>query len=259
MVRLRRGHRARAIARQDSALSTPYPKREQELSAPLTRWLEAQGYAVSHEVRGCDVAARKGEELVLLELKLRFNLTLVYQALERKDISPSVYVVIPLKGSRASPPNYRRMKRLLQSLEIGLMAIRYLRRETRVEVLIHPREHQRRRRRRVRAAMLREIDGRYGEFNAGGQTSAQVNLTAYRQEALRIASLLKRRGPLSPAALRGLGCGGKTQGILSANHYGWFERVRRGVYRLHPAGEEALAPYAEVLESLERRWGDAAP
>ena len=37
--------------------------------------------------------------------------------------------------------------------------------------------------------------------------------------------------------------------ILQDNYYGWFERVRRGVYRLTPAGEEALVQYADVIEA----------
>ncbi len=233
----------------------PYPEREQDLSAPVSQWLTAQGYVVSHEVRGCDVVARKGEDLTLLELKLRFNLTLVYQALERRDVSPSVYIVIPLKGSRATPPRYRRMKKLLTSLEIGLMVVRYLRRKTRVEVLIHPRPREARARPRARAAMLREIDSRYAELNAGGQSSAQLNVTAYRQEALRIAWTLRDAGARSPAQLRRAGCAARTQAILSANHYGWFERVRRGVYQLHPAGAEALAAHADIVARLAAHWG----
>lgn len=36
--------------------------------------------------------------------------------------------------------------------------------------------------------------------------------------------------------------------ILQRNHYGWFARAARGVYRLTPAGQAALVEYARVLD-----------
>jgi len=41
------------------------------------------------------------------------------------------------------------------------------------------------------------------------------------------------------------------------NHYGWFERVERGVYRLHPAGIEALGQYKERIPVLEEMTEEA--
>ena len=57
---------------------------------------------------------------------------------------------------------------------------------------------------------------------------------------------------MSPKQLRDLGCHPKTQNILYANHYGWFERVRRGVYRLDGAGLAALGEYGEVVAAITR-------
>jgi hypothetical protein len=34
---------------------------------------------------------------------------------------------------------------------------------------------------------------------------------------------------------------------MAADHYGWFERVRTGIYALTPKGEEALVTYAFAL------------
>jgi len=39
--------------------------------------------------------------------------------------------------------------------------------------------------------------------------------------------------------------------ILQKDHYGWFERVERGVYALTPQGAEALAAYADVVAQLQ--------
>ena len=57
-------------------------------------------------------------------------------------------------------------------------------------------------------------------------------------------------GPLRPAAAREQGIE-KAASILQKDHYGWFERVERGVYTLRPAGKAALATYADVVSGLQ--------
>ena len=57
---------------------------EAALYGPVKRFLEGQGYVVKGEVRGCDLVARRGDEPpVIVELKLRFNLALVLQGIDR--------------------------------------------------------------------------------------------------------------------------------------------------------------------------------
>lgn len=57
--------------------------RETELYLPVKEYLEERGYTVRGEVRSCDLAAVRGGELVLVELKMAFNLELVLQGNER--------------------------------------------------------------------------------------------------------------------------------------------------------------------------------
>ena len=101
-----------------------------------------------------------------------------------------------------------------------------------------------------RRAVLREIDGRYAEFDLAGQPSKDERISAYKQQALLIACRLKERGPLSPRRLRELGTSERTQSILSANLYGWFDHPERGLYLLNEAGEKALENYVEVLSKI---------
>ena len=55
-----------------------------------------QGYEVKGEVRGCDLVARRGDEPpVIVELKLRFNLALVLQGIDRLALSERVYLAVP--------------------------------------------------------------------------------------------------------------------------------------------------------------------
>ncbi|HKK64589.1 MAG TPA: DUF2161 family putative PD-(D/E)XK-type phosphodiesterase [Clostridia bacterium] len=226
--------------------------KESDLFHPLKRYLEGQGYSVHAEVRNCDIVARKGDELIIVELKSSINLNLLIQAAERKEISDSVYIAVPVPWGAKSPPNFKRIKTLLRRLEIGCILVDFLKTKTKLRIELHPTAHTQKRRPSQKRVILREIDGRYAEFNRGGEAVSEEKITAYKQEALRIAHFLQHNGPSSPAKLRTAGTSEKTQSILLKNVYGWFERQRRGVYQLHPAGSEALDHYAVKYENFER-------
>jgi len=73
-------------------------------------------------------------------------------------------------------------------------------------------------------------------------------MTAYREEALRLACELERRGEARVKDLRAAAGCDKAGAVLRDNFYGWFERVERGIYRLTGAGREALGKYGDVVE-----------
>jgi hypothetical protein len=91
------------------------------------------------------------------------------------------------------------------------------------------------------------MDGRFKDYNTGGTPSTKERITAYKQNAIQIAAYLDRLGQASPSQLRELGTGEKTQSILSRNFYGWFEKVERGIYVLHPHGRACLKKYPEIV------------
>ncbi len=226
---------------------------ETDLYAPVRRWLEGQGYTVSAEVGNCDIVAVSPEDpeaITVVELKTRMSLDLVAQAALRKDLTESVYVAVPLRGSRGRIRNGRAVTALLRRLETGLIVVRFLRNTVRVEVLLHPRPFDPRHARRRKIRIIREIEGRYAEFDAAGRPGNKPRMSAWRQRSLRVAMLLRECGSASPAELRRRGAPEQTQRILSSNTYGWFDRVRRGVYELSEAGSEALARQPE--ENLRR-------
>src|SRR5260221_12572425 len=69
---------------------------EVDLYEPVKAFLTAQGYVVRGEVRGCDLVARRGDEKpVIVELKLRFNLALVLQGIERLALTDLVDLARP--------------------------------------------------------------------------------------------------------------------------------------------------------------------
>jgi hypothetical protein len=78
---------------------------ETDLYLPVKRHLEAQGYTVKAEVKGCDVVAVRGEEIpVIVELKQAMSLALLYQAVDRLTIAEHVYIAInrPKRGVTVS-------------------------------------------------------------------------------------------------------------------------------------------------------------
>jgi len=224
--------------------------KETDLDEPVRKWLEGQGYDVSCEVKNCDMVARLGEEIVIVELKTRFSLDLVYQAVNRKALTDSVYVAVPVPYGKKHIPRYKEVKKLLSRLETGLILVRFMKNKTRVEVALHPAPFTPRKAQKRRSSIIREIDGRYSEFNKGGSASVDRKVSAYRQQALFIAKTLKDGGELSPAELRKRGAGNKTQQILAGNVYGWFDRVSRGIYRVNSAGEEALVLYSDIVSEI---------
>jgi len=205
---------------------------ESDLYAPVKALLEGQGYSVKGEVRGCDVVAVRGDEPpVIVELKRTFGIGLVLQAVDRLALSDAVYLAVG-----AWPKNLRDVRKLCRRLGVGLMIVI----ERRVDIVLDPAPYKPRKNARRVGRMLGEHARRVGDPNRGGSSTRVPLMTAYRQEALRCAGLLAKNGPMKVAALRRAAEAPKAAAILSADHYGWFERVGRGIYGLTPKGRTGL-------------------
>lgn len=224
--------------------------RETELYPPIKAYLEGQGYTVKAEVQGCDVVACRGDAPpVIVELKLGLTIGLLLQGVDRQSISDSVYVAT----RRGKGPRWRGQLRdalkLCRRLGLGLISVRMEPAPPVVEVHADPVPYTPRRNLRRRDGLLREFARRQGDPNDGGQVGRPI-VTAYRQDALRIAQALHMGGPQAPVALaRALGVS-RAASILQKNHYGWFRRVSRGVYELTADGLQALEDHADALAGL---------
>jgi hypothetical protein len=228
--------------------------KESDLYPPVQEYLKGQGYSVNAEVKHCDVTAARDGELIVVELKTRFNATLLMQAVNRQRFADAVYVALPCPRSAGSTKHWNDMCHLLKRLEIGLILIRFLKSGPRIEIAFHPAPYKPSKQTKRRSAIIREIRDRSGEYNTGGVSGKKL-VTAYREEAIHIACLLDSGKLLSPAELRRMGAGERTQSILSNNYYGWFERVARGTYRLHPSGKKALIEYPEITAHFRNTIG----
>lgn len=206
---------------------------ESDLYAPVKALLEGQGYSVKGEVRGCDVVAVRGEDPpVIVELKRAFGIGLVLQGVNRLALSDTIYLAVGVW-----PKNMRDVKKLCRRLGFGLMIID----KARVDVLLDPAPWTPRKNKRRIGRLLGEHARRVGDPNLGGSSTKVPLMTAYRQQALRCAGLLASNGPMKVAALRDGADAPKAAAILRADHYGWFERIERGIYGLTPKGLEGLA------------------
>ena len=221
--------------------------KETDLYSPVRDYLSGQGYCVRSEVKDCDITATRKDELVVVELKTNFNATLLIQAADRQRIADAVYIALPHPDNTDKKRNFKGMCHLLKRLGIGLILVRFLKSGPRIEISFHPGPYTPAPRRKKRQTIIREIRDRSGEYNVGGTTGKKI-VTAYRETAIFIACCLRKFGVLSPAKLRELGTGDRTQGILSRNFYGWFERESKGIYCLHPQGEEALDDYPDIVK-----------
>lgn len=248
-IRKPRGEKPWRFGSESEKGTMPTKKlRETDLYPLVKAWLEQNGYTARGEVNGCDIAAVLDGELVLVEMKLAINLDLLLQLVGRQEVAETVYAAVPAPARRDK--RWRGLTRLIKRLEAGLLLVHVESALPRVEVLFHPVRQERRRRKDATRAMLREVSGRSMDLNQGGGHRRPL-VTAYREEALTVAAALGKLGPCAPKALRECGAPAKTAAILYANHYGWFERVAKGVYALTPTGTEALETYRVLVEKIE--------
>lgn len=226
---------------------------EADLYAPIKQFLESQGYAVKGEIGACDIVGIRNEEdadapsetLVIVELKTQFNLVLVLQAVDRLRLADNVYIAFRVgKGQSASWRTRRKqVLQLLRRLGVGLLTVST---RNRVVAELDPGPYQPRTDKRRRARLLKEFAERVGDPEAGG-SSSKKRLTAYRQDALRCAWQLSTIDELKVSEVRDQTAVERAGAIMRDNHYGWFERTRRGHYALSPKGEKELSDWPKDL------------
>ena len=224
---------AKPLIRRPRAVAKPA---ETELYAPVKAWLEGLGYEVKSEVGPADVVAlREGADPAIVELKAGFSLTLLQQAVARQAITDLVYVAVPRWSGK---PGWRAFKGnvgLCKRLGLGVLSVRL--KDGFVQLHADPSPFRPRKSKVKTARLLSEFERREGDPNTGGTRGKVV--TAYRQDAEKLAACLAKEGPMKGAALvKATGVTTATR-MMAINHYGWFVRVERGVYGLTEEGRAA--------------------
>lgn len=219
--------------------------REQDLYPPVKALLERQGYAVKGEVGAADIVAlREGEDPVIVELKLRFSLALFHQAIARLKMTDQVYIAVCKPTGKTARRALRDNLALCRRLGLGLITVRQ---DGRVEVQCDPAPYAPRKSNIRKARLLREFDRLQGDPNSGGATRHGI-VTAYRQDALKCAAHLAECGAAKGADVaKATGVAAATR-LMRDNHYGWFDKVEKGVYALSETGTEGLKHWAYSWE-----------
>jgi hypothetical protein len=228
------------------------PPAERDLYPAIKAFLEAQGYDVKAEVRGCDVVAIRGDEPpVIVELKVAVNLALVLQGIDRLALTDRVYLAVSRPRSRRAPVYRRGVRDLCRRLGLGLMTVAPGRAGGSVEVLVDPLPYRPRKRAASLTRLLGEHARRVGDPNCGGVTRTKI-VTAYRQEALRCAMLIEQGGRASLKMLRETGLVPNAASILQRDVYGWFHRLGRATYGLTERARQDMRRFvaAQALPDL---------
>lgn len=247
-----------AAVPETSRLSSSDASAETALYLPVKAFLERQGYIVRGEVLGCDLVARRGnEEPVIVELKLRFTLSLLLQGVDRLALSPLVYLAVPRPTARTRGvrPDAKPVRKLCRRVGLGLMVIAG---RGAVEVIEDPVPYRPRQSKRRSTLLLGEFERRRGDLNLGGSNRTPI-VTSYRQDALCCVRALAAAGPLRLGELRVTSGVAAAAPILQRNVYGWFDRVSRGTYGLTVAGEQALNRFAQAIAVLDEAVVSEAP
>ncbi|WP_425419108.1 DUF2161 domain-containing phosphodiesterase [Oricola indica] len=211
--------------------------KETDLYPPVKKLLEEQGYEVKSEIGAADVVGIRGDEPPLVvELKTGFTLSLFHQAIDRLAITDTVYVAVPRGSGRAFLSSLKSNLKLCRRLGLGLITVRM--EDGFTEIHLDPGPYAPRKSKAKSTRLLREFARRVGDPNLGGSNRTTI-MTAYRQDAMRVAAYLGEAGPSKASDVARETGVARARTIMADDHYGWFERVERGVYRLSPKGEKA--------------------
>lgn len=223
-------------------------KYEKEMYKPVKEMFEAMGYEVKGEVKDCDLMAVKDNEVIICELKLKFNLKLIYQLMDRKNISPVVYGVI------LTPDKDRyNIIKLMKALDMGLI---FVSETTGIPDIIITSP-------KTGAYYNKQFKNTVSEFkkrhydNTGGMRRTKL-MTAYKEQSIQLLCYIEALNEVKPRTLKEIGLGENVRNILYNNYYGWFINIKRGVYGLSNKGKEALKSneYSKQVEFFRREMED---
>lgn len=223
--------------------------KETDLYPPIKKFFTELGYDVKAEVKGCDVTMTKDGQLVIIELKKSFNMTLLYQALKRQKMTTQVYVAVPRPKS-AKTDGYKSMLEVLERLGIGLITVAMDSPTKSVQIISFPPPVLDVKSPKKRAMVLKEMAGRTADANIGGSTKTKL-MTAFREKSVKIACVLHKHGVLTAKELvHTYNCDKNSYMIMRNNYYGWFTALGNAQFALSDEGRKMLADdmYKEFVD-----------
>lgn len=234
---------------------------EKDLFEPIKEYFEKYGYVCDGEVMDIDLYMEKKVsdtvdftlETVAVELKQTLDFKAVQQAALRQKITDHVFIGI-FRPSNLNSGAFKDKLYLLKRLGIGLIIVSE--RTGTVEIVLEPVVSElsafQLRNQGKRAALANEFQRRKVKGNTGGVHRAKL-ITAYRENALLVLdALMELGGEASPKKVREISGVPNAAGILRMNYYGWFRRIKPGVYGVTEQGLGALEEFTDAIGKLKK-------
>jgi len=229
----------------------PSKIQETDLYQPIKNHLQELGFEVKGEIKKCDIVAKKDDQVIIVELKLSLNITLLLQAVERFSLSDIVYIAIP-KQCTLYKKQSKQVKKLIKRLGIGLIVVDLQKSKQYVEVVSDPQDYTPRKNKRKEKALLKEFNQRVGDTQKGGSTNAKAGLTAYRQRCIRVADYLLTHPTAKGSEINKAIDEPQATQFLYRNYYGWFDKVTRGTYSLSEKGKKELISWQSTSSPTKK-------
>lgn len=229
--------------------------KETDLHEPVKNWLELQNCVVRSEVMSIDMMGLYQENFIIaVELKLKLNLEVINQAVERQSIADLVYIAVAHDFKAVETKRYKMTLLTLKRLNLGLLLVNFRATEPIVYEVLKPENFDFERSRKLkanrRAQIIKEFNKRHGDFNKGGSSKVKL-MTGYKEQCLMIAYYMKcydlcRTKDFIPYGIPTK----KASSVFASNFYNWFTRIDKGIYALSEIGHQALEEHNSVLEYL---------
>lgn len=205
------------------------------------------------------VGLYEDEVLVAIEMKLKLNLEVINQAVERQGIADLVYIAVEHDFKSVETKRFKMTLLTLKRLNLGLLLVNFRSEPPIVSLVVKPEaydfEKSRKLKKNKKEMVIQEFKKRSGDFNKAGSTKAKL-MTAYREQCLLVAYLMHVHGFTKSKAFEPYGIPPKVVGsILGKDFNGWFQRISKGEYCISEIGIKALEENASVLAFLLKERG----
>ena len=235
--------------------------KETDLHAPVKQWLQAQGCEVKTEVKTIDMVGLYHEDFIIaIELKLKLNLEVINQAVERQGIADLTYIAVVHDYKAVETTRFKMTLLTLKRLNLGLLLVNFRAKEPIVVEVLKPEhfdfERSRRQKKGRRELLIAEFNKRHGDFNKAGSHKTKL-MTGYKEQCLLVAHYMYTLGHEKAKSYEKYGLAPKkVASIFTQNYYNWFIRRDKGVYGLTDDGLSALIEFSPVLEFLLSQDGE---
>ncbi len=213
---------------------------EADLYKPIKSYFENLGYEVKSEIKDCDAVAIKDDKITIIEMKLHFNISLVFQGMDRQKITNNVFLAVPRLKGRAGYRNMLKMEKLAKRLGLGLIIVSLDSSAKTVTISVEP-NFDSKINGSKKKILLKEFEGRTFDLNIGGVNKKKIT-TAYKENLIKLLCLLEYEGESKASNLvKKYRVGVETNRVMYNNFFNWFEKgEKKGYYKLSEKGLQAL-------------------